>query len=313
MAHLSATLDPADVLRRLHATAARVLPTDRSWLAVLDADKIYIYPGDDPADVTTAALGADPALHELLAATEPVLSSSGATLPLIFDSTCRDWVAIPLRVRDTAAGLLVLATDQPASYGPAQADLAGVLTNQGMTAYDNARLFTQAEQLATIDALTGLSNRRHFFTTALHGLALARRQRSQLTAAMLDIDHFKQVNDTHGHHVGDQVIRAVAQRLAHVIRTTDILGRYGGEEFALILPDTSAEGAAVLTERLRAAISDRPIETDAGPLIVTISIGVAEHAADQSDVETLLSVADAALYQAKRAGRNRVVGVGSGQ
>jgi diguanylate cyclase (GGDEF)-like protein len=313
MAHLSATLDPADVLRRLHATAARVLPTDRSWLAVLDADKIYIYPGDDPADVTTAALGADPALHELLAATEPVLSSSGAALPDIFDSTCRDWMAIPLRVRDTAAGLLVLAADQPASYGPAQADLAGVLTNQGMTAYDNARLFTQAEQLATTDALTGLSNRRHFFTTALHGLALAHRQGSRLTAAMLDIDHFKQVNDTHGHHVGDQVIRAVAQRLAHIVRTTDIVGRYGGEEFALILPDTSAEGAAVLTERLRAAIADRPIDTDAGPLTVTVSIGVAERAADHNDVETLLSVADTALYQAKRAGRNRVVGAGSGQ
>jgi diguanylate cyclase (GGDEF)-like protein len=209
-------------------------------------------------------------------------------------------MAIPLRVRDTAAGLLVLAADQPESYGPAQADLAGVLTNQGMTAYDNARLFTQAEQLATTDALTGLANRRHFFTTALGGLALARRQHSPLAAVMLDIDHFKQVNDTHGHHVGDQVIRAVAQRLAHGARTTDILGRYGGEEFALILPDTHTEGAAILAERLRAAVADRTVDTDAGPLTVTVSIGVAQQTADHNDVETLLSVADAALYRAKR-------------
>jgi diguanylate cyclase (GGDEF)-like protein len=99
----------------------------------------------------------------------------------------------------------------------------------------------------------------------------------------------------------------VAQRLAHGARANDILGRYGGEEFALILPNTSTEGAAFLAERLRAAIADRPIDTDAGPLAVTVSIGVALQTADQTDVETLLSVADAALYRAKRAGRNQVV------
>jgi diguanylate cyclase (GGDEF)-like protein len=130
---------------------------------------------------------------------------------------------------------------------------------------------------------------------------------------MLDIDHFKRVNDTHGHHVGDQVIQAVAARLAGCNRTTDVLGRYGGEEFALILPNTSSEGAAVLTERLRAAIADRPIDTDAGPLTVTVSIGVAQYTAEHTDVETLLSAADTALYQAKRAGRNRVVGAGPAQ
>jgi diguanylate cyclase (GGDEF)-like protein len=306
MAHLSATLDPADVLRRLHAIAARVLPADRSWLAVLDGDKIHVYAGDEHADATTTPLGTDPALHELLAATEPVLGAPGTAPPLI-DEEGPLWMAIPLRVRDTAVGLLLLTSEQPAGYGPAHADLAGVLANQGMTAYDNARLFTQAEQLATTDVLTGLANRRHFFATALRGLALAHRQRSELAAVMLDIDHFKQVNDVHGHHVGDQVIRAVAQRLAHSARTTDILGRYGGEEFALILPDIGTEGASVLAERLRAAVADCPIDTDAGPLTVTVSIGVAPQTAEQTDVETLLSVADAALYRAKRAGRNRVV------
>jgi len=309
MAHLSATLDPADVLRRLHAIAARVLPADRSWLAMLDGDKIRICPGGDPEDVTTTSVDAAPALRRLLTATEPVIGAPGSAPPLGAVAAGRAWMAIPLRVRETAAGLLLLTSDQPAGYGPAQADLAGVLANQGMTAYDNARLFTHAEQLATTDALTGLANRRHFFTTALRGLALAHRQRSELAAVMLDIDHFKQVNDVHGHHVGDQVIQAVARRLAHVARATDILGRYGGEEFALILPDIGIEGAAILAERLRAAIADRPIDTDAGPLTVTISVGVAQQTAEHTDVETLLSVADAALYRAKRAGRNQVVAV----
>jgi diguanylate cyclase (GGDEF)-like protein len=176
-----------------------------------------------------------------------------------------------------------------------------------MTAYENARLFTQAELLATTDVLTGLATRRHFFATALGALTAARHQRHPLAAAMLDIDHFKQVNDVHGHHVGDQVITAVAQRLAHTARTSDILGRYGGEEFALILPDTSPEGAGHLAERLRTAIADRPIDTDAGPLTVTVSIGIAERTPEHTDVETLLEAADGALYQAKRAGRNRVV------
>jgi diguanylate cyclase (GGDEF)-like protein len=221
-------------------------------------------------------------------------------------------MAIPLRLADTPVGVIVLATDQPTGYGPAQVDIAGVLANHGMTAYHNAKLFSQTEQMATTDALTGLANRRHFFTNALQAIALARRQRSQLAATMIDIDHFKQVNDVHGHHVGDQVITAVAQRLAHTARTTDVVGRYGGEEFAMVLPDTRPEGSHILAERLRVAIADQPIATDAGPLSVTVSIGIAHLTAEQTDVETLLANADAALYQAKRAGRNRVVLADSG-
>ena len=122
---------------------------------------------------------------------------------------------------------------------------------------------------------------------------------------MLDIDHFKQVNDRHGHPVGDQVITTVAQRLAATLRGTDLLGRYGGEEFAVLLQDTRPDGSAILAERLRAAISGQPIHTDAGPLTVTISIGVADLNTDSSVAE-LLGRADQALYQAKQGGRNRV-------
>ncbi len=313
MSELSTTLDPADVLRRLHGTAARVLSADRSWLAVLDTDKIHVYVGTDHEDSTQApsAADADPALHQLLAAVEPLIGDPGTTPPPTFGSADQNWMAIPLRLADTAVGVIVLATDQPTGYGPAQRDIAGVLASHGMTAYQNARLFTQTERMATTDALTGLSNRRQFFTNALHAIAVARRQHSPLAAVMIDIDHFKQVNDVHGHHAGDQVITAVARRLAHTARTTDLLGRYGGEEFALILPDTRLDGAQVLAERLRVAIADEPIDTDAGPLTVTISIGVAFLTAEQADVETHLANADAALYQAKRAGRNRVVTVDS--
>ncbi len=307
MAELSTTLNPTDVLRRLHTIAARVLSADRSWMAVLDTDKVHIHADtDDPAQ-PAAPVDIDPALHDLLTAVEPILGSSATAPPPPINTGGREWMAIPLRLADTPIGVIVLATDQPTGYGQAQLDIAGVLANHGMTGYQNARLFAQAEQMATTDALTGLANRRHFFTDALHHIALARRQHSRLAAAMMDIDHFKRVNDVHGHHVGDQVISAVAQRLAHTVRTTDVLGRYGGEEFALILPDTQPDGAYTLVDRLRAGIADHPIDTDAGPLTITISIGVANLTTEHTDVETLLTTADAALYQAKRAGRNRVI------
>jgi eukaryotic-like serine/threonine-protein kinase len=313
MVDLSATLDPADVLRRLHATAARILSADRSWLAIVDSEKILVYAGTDAEDPTQPPPTADidPALHRLIAAVEPLLGDPGTTPPSAFAPAGRNWMAVPLRLADSAVGVIVLASDQLAGFGPAQVDIAGVLADHGMIAYHNARLFAQTEQMATTDALTGLSNRRHFFTNARLGIALASRQRSPLAAAMIDIDHFKQVNDVHGHQVGDQVISAVGRRLAHTVRATDVLGRYGGEEFAVILLDTSRDGAGILAERLRVAVADRPVDTDAGPLNVTVSIGVAL-LPDHTDVETLLADADAALYQAKNAGRNRVVLRGPG-
>jgi diguanylate cyclase (GGDEF)-like protein len=175
-----------------------------------------------------------------------------------------------------------------------------------MTAYENARLFTQVKHLAVTDGLTGLFNRRHYFSLAVRELALARRRMSPLSAVMVDIDHFKQINDRFGHPVGDRVIAAVAGRLAAGVRTTDLLARYGGEEFALMLPDTGEEGAMTLAERLRAAVGEPPIDTDAGPLTVTISVGVAYLDPEDRSVEDLLGRADTGLYQAKHDGRDQV-------
>jgi diguanylate cyclase (GGDEF)-like protein len=140
---------------------------------------------------------------------------------------------------------------------------------------------------------------------ATRELAAARRHGLPLAALMLDIDHFKQVNDTYGHATGDQVIRAVAQRLAALIRPEDLLGRYGGEEFALFVRE-DAGGAAALAERLRAALAADPVPTDDGPLPVTTSVGVAVLQRSDTAVDSVLARADAALYRAKHAGRNQV-------
>jgi diguanylate cyclase (GGDEF)-like protein len=123
---------------------------------------------------------------------------------------------------------------------------------------------------------------------------------------MLDIDHFKQVNDTYGHAVGDQVLRAVARRCRESLRGIDLLGRYGGEEFAALLPEDELAGARRAAERLRQHIANAPVDTERGLLNITISLGAAAVSEGCPDLTALLDRADAAMYAAKKAGRNRV-------
>lgn len=164
----------------------------------------------------------------------------------------------------------------------------------------------EVQRLAITDSLTGLYNRRHFFELAEHELEGARRYRRFLSAIMLDVDLFKQVNDTHGHAVGDQVLQAVAECCRQATRKVDVLGRYGGEEFAIVLPETDLAAACQIAERLRQVIAEQTIDTSAGPLKVTASLGVSTLDGECSRPETLLAAADQALYVAKRSGRNCV-------
>jgi diguanylate cyclase (GGDEF)-like protein len=313
MEHLSGTLDPADVLDRLRAIIVRAVHGDRAGLAVLDGDKVLLVDPDhrDDDEAVPAIVEPEPALAAILAGPAPVTGGEAARPPAFAHLAGAAWLAVPLHTRgaggEDTTGLVFVVSDRPGAYGEPQRELAALLAGQGMIAYENARLFKEVERLAITDGLTGLLNRRQFFQLADRELAVARRRQSPLTAVMLDIDHFKQVNDRHGHPVGDQVIVAVARRLAAATRKTDLLGRYGGEEFAIFLPDTGREGAAILAERIRAGLAERPVDTDAGPLPITASIGLAEYDPGDTEPGTLLARADEALYRAKQAGRNRVV------
>ncbi|MBC8106544.1 MAG: diguanylate cyclase [Anaerolineae bacterium] len=159
---------------------------------------------------------------------------------------------------------------------------------------------------AMIDGLTGLWNRRYFDRRLTEEISMARRTKRPLACILGDLDHFKSCNDKFGHTFGDEVLRCVSATMGGVVRTEDILCRYGGEEFAVIVPNSSMTGAAELGERLRVAISTTSIGTRADAMHVTASFGVAHWSADQ-DEKTLLDRADAALYRAKQDGRNRVV------
>jgi diguanylate cyclase (GGDEF)-like protein len=219
-------------------------------------------------------------------------------------------LAVPLRLNDRLQGALVV--EARAHLRPfADTDLGplATLADTAAVAITNARLFTEVQVQSITDGLTGLFNRRHLFVLAEREFQRARRFGRSLSALMLDIDHFKTVNDVYGHAAGDQVIAEVAKRLRAGTRNIDIPGRYGGEEFVLLLPETELPGAILLAERLRQRVAATPVATVGGPLAITVSLGVATSNAEVADVNALINQADAHLYTAKKAGRNRVVPV----
>ena len=168
----------------------------------------------------------------------------------------------------------------------------------------NAALLTQLERQAMSDTLTGLPNRRAFEAEAARMVARANRSKGRITIGIADIDHFKRVNDEHGHPVGDEVLSAVSAVLAQSARATDFVARIGGEEFGLLFPDATPETARAVAERMRSAVLNFPVAVASGAqLQVTISIGLAPFEGSLTDV---LSHADRALYDAKNKGRNRV-------
>ncbi len=168
----------------------------------------------------------------------------------------------------------------------------------------NALMYYQALITALKDPLTGVNNRTSFDATLKREVDIANRHSSPLALMVIDIDHFKEINDTHGHLVGDCVLRDVANCAAKCIRSTDIMFRYGGEEFVVLLSNTSPEGAQLLAERIRLSIGKQECTYGKSTVKVTVSLGIAKLNKDESGI-SLFSRADEAMYQAKQLGRNR--------
>lgn len=161
---------------------------------------------------------------------------------------------------------------------------------------------------ATTDPLTKLKNRRAFTEMCTQQFMLAKRHNSELSVVAFDIDHFKKINDTHGHGGGDQALRAVAQTITETIRGSDLPARVGGEEFMILLPNTGRVGAGIIAERVRLAIEQTPVPVGTVHVPITLSGGVASFGPDgNNDIEQLIEVADKRLYLAKQKGRNRIV------
>jgi diguanylate cyclase (GGDEF)-like protein len=306
MARLTGTLDPQLVLRRLLLTVRQTPGANRGWLLLgtSASTEITVLGGPAPVQLTLAD---HPALRALLDNRQAdMINGTPPWAGAFDDATGQSWLTVTLDDRNGAVGVLVLASDRPGAYADADLGLAAALVGQGMVAFDNARLFSRVTELATTDSLTGVANRRRFFELAERSLATARAADGPVTALMVDIDHFKRINDAHGHQVGDDVIKGVVQRLLGGLPAHGLVARYGGEEFAVLLPGVDGDGPQ-LAEALRAAVAGAPLDTRCGPIPVTISVGLARLRATDPTADTLLGRADAGLYAAKQGGRNRVV------
>lgn len=213
----------------------------------------------------------------------------------------------PLFTREKLVGALVLGGASNGS-GPSSEELTLVETIGFSLAVsiENARLYAQSEQMAITDSLTGLYNRRGIYQLGQRELERCRRYHRPLSILMIDLDHFKQLNDQHGHIVGDEILSGAADRLYEAVRRIDVVGRYGGEEFLVLLPECGLEFALGVAERIRQAIGDEPLSCSAGPLNVTVSIGVSSSIDSPLDLESLIRRADQALYKAKQSGRDQV-------
>jgi diguanylate cyclase (GGDEF)-like protein len=242
--------------------------------------------------------------------------------------------AVPIIVGDSLFGVLDIQANNANHFTEEDVRIMTTLAAQIAVAVQNARLFSEHVQvedelrrakeslevvnmdlrfafeheqhMARTDTLTRINNRRNLFELAQHEFEVAKRYQQPLSIIMFDLDHFKQINDTYGHSIGDKMLERVAQVTHAQLRDVDIIGRYGGEEFVIVLPVTNAQKAFLLAQRILENVSAIRLVTDDGAAAVTLSIGIAEtiHAPQDESVENVIRRADEAMYAAKQAGRN---------
>ncbi len=227
----------------------------------------------------------------------------------IFGSTTNSILAVPFFRKEEVMGLICAYKNEPGVFEPSDLELFNSMAEHLSVALQNATLFEETKLKAIQDSLTGLYNKGYFLESLAAELEKSERYNRALSIFMLDIDNFKHYNDTNGHPEGDEVLKELSLLLKETIRSIDIPCRYGGEEFVIILPETTKEGASIIAERLVTAVKEHyfPYEESQPLGFVSISVGLASFPKDSSDMTTLIKRMDEALYRAKHAGKNRLV------
>jgi len=219
------------------------------------------------------------------------------------------FICVPLRIKGREViGVLNAQKPDPHGFSLGDLDLFQAVANQVATALENAQLYQRTKELSTRDDLTGLFNRRHFFDNLEKEVQRARRYRRTFSLLLLDLDDFKGYNDTHGHLKGDEALKEVARLLLASTRRADIVARFGGEEFVVLLPEINAQGATVVAEKIRTAVESYPFagrHTQPGGQL-TVTLGLATYPTNSEEGLELVDLADRALYLGKQQGGNRV-------
>jgi len=217
------------------------------------------------------------------------------------------FVSIPLMIEKEIVGLLNINDVGQDSFDVGDLDFILNLSEFIAMSISNAVLYEQANKLAVTDGLTGISNRQSVEKSLQIEFERSKRYNSPLSLILLDVDHFKDVNDTYGHQKGDEILIAFAALLKKACRANDIAARYGGEEFLMILPQSNAQGAFKIAERVREEMMKISFTGNESNFAVTVSCGVAEFNKDYESINKLITVADRALYEAKNGGRNKTI------
>lgn len=216
------------------------------------------------------------------------------------DCSMQSWAGAPIIYNGKTIGLIAVISQTPNMFNVKHGEHLSIYASQAALALENAHLFEEVQRMAILDGLTGIYNRRYLFEMGQKEFDRAQRYKAVFSAVMMDIDHFKKVNDTQGHLRGDQVLREVAIFGGQGLRKADIFGRYGGEEFLILLPETNLANAVKTAERIRQGIIQQVSHK------ITLSAGVAELSEEMTRLEDLIDQADQALYRAKNSGRDRV-------
>ena len=220
----------------------------------------------------------------------------------------RSLLVVPLLVDNKIIGVVTIGKKEPHAFGPKQMQILSILGGQAAVAMANSLLYKRIEKLAITDGLTKVYNHRYFYKRADEELQRTKRYGGCFSLIMLDLDFFKKFNDHFGHKAGDLALSSVAQILTDSTRSLDVVCRYGGEEFTIILPETDSEGAELVAERVRSAVENYYFNVAEGkpPVHVTVSIGIATYPHDVKTLEELIEYADRALYYSKEHGKNMV-------
>lgn len=317
---INANLRVDQVCTAIHRATSSLMPTECFVISMLDdraREIIDIYLVDrgvpQPLNRRPASQGlfakviADGQSRKYDTFDQTMIVRTGAILlgPEIDDSITQSILCVPLKLGNQVKGVLSAQSYQPFQYSQEDLETLESLAANGMIALENSRLFGEVQQLAITDPLTQVYNRRRFYELTELEFERSHRYGRPLSVIMLDIDHFKKVNDNFGHLVGDQILQRVAEICSGNLRQIDILARYGGEEFVILLPETNATSAYISAERLRREVAREPFSTMRGLINITISLGVVELDATCKVTEELLDRSDQAMYHSKRTGRNR--------
>ncbi len=321
---LNTVRDLEGLLRETLRGLSRVTAPDRARVLVLEHDgsafsmraeldetgALQVTPDHhQPGPLSRAILDGREAHFVVDVEGEGALRSSSMT------ASVQAYAGVPLLTPDHLIGLLYLTYDRPHEFPHDTRNIIQIVASHAAVAVANIQMFEEAERAATTDALTRLPNHRHLMEQLDHEMTRATRSGHPLSLMMIDVDDFKLVNDAHGHPVGDRLLREVAQVLQNALRTTDIVGRYGGDEFLAILPETDQSAAKLAGERLLSAVrairfvvprEDIRVDTNGSTIPVGLSVGISTYPYDSATRLELISLADTAMYSSKQAGGNAV-------